>query len=417
MNRTLFYFIIFGCFLKFGYTSYLFIPMDEEQNNHLKAYGLTYFALKNEGTCKWILNYRGGSFLLPYSDSLYELALQKGVLVQKLSQSQYTSIKLDVKERNMSELKLEKAPNIAVYTPPNTNPWADAVTLVMEYSEIPYDKIYDQEVLNNSIEKYDWLHLHHEDFTGQYSKFWFHYRTKDWFKEKVSTAERSAKRAGYKSVREHKLSVAKAIQVAVSKGLFLFAMCTATETLDLALSSQYTDVVSHYMDHTPIDSDWKEKVNYNYCFAFENFNINTSPYVNSFSDIDYNQINTINKKETKDFVLFDFSAKLDPIPSLLTQSHKNRILGFYGQTTSFRNEVLKDGIIVLAESLNKTAKYIHGNYGKGSFTFYAGHAPEDKNHYIGDEAPNMELHKNSPGFRLILNNILFPSAKPAKKKT
>lgn len=391
--------------------------MDESQNNHLRAYGIAYAALQKKGNGKWILNYRGGSFILPYDESVYTLALQKGVSIKKLSESGYAEILLYIENRNMAEVKLEKPPKIAVYTPPNTNPWADAVTLVMNYAEIPYDKIYDTEVLNYSIEKYDWLHLHHEDFSGQHSKFWSLYRQHGWFKEKVATAERNAKTAGFNSVREYKLAVAKGIRSAVSQGLFLFAMCTATETLDVALACQDTDIVHPQLDHTPIDVHWREKINYDYCFAFEGFNVNTNIFVNSFSDIDYNQVNTKNKKETKDFLLFDFSAKLDPISSLLTQCHQIRIKGFYGQTTSFNKNKLKDGVITLGETINKTAKYIHGNYGKGTFTFYSGHAPEDKNHYVGDAAPNMELYKNSPGYRLILNNILFPSAKPDKKKT
>jgi len=391
--------------------------MDREQNNHLKAYGLTYVAIESGLSCKWLLNYRGGSFLLPYQSALSALAAKKGVTAQKIDDRTYLKIQLGMENKNMAEVKLEKSPKIAVYTRPNNPPWADAVTLVLEYAEIPYGKIYDTEVLDGTIQKYDWLHLHHEDFTGQFSRFWASYRNRPWFREEVATYEKNAKVAGFKTVWQHKLAVAQRIQLQVSTGLFLFAMCTATETFDIALASGNTDIVPAEIDKTPIDPTWKSKMDFNKTMAFQDFNIHANIYINSFSDIDFNQVNTPNRKETKDFILFEFSAKLDPIPTLLCQNHNNRIAGFFGQTTSFSKSKLKDGVTLLAESINKSAKYIHGNYGEGTFTFYGGHAPDDKNHYVGDSAPNMELHKNSPGYRLILNNILFPSAKPPKKKT
>ena len=401
----------------YAYADYLLIPMDENQNNHLKAYGLTYTALSAGHSCKWILNYRGGSFLLPNLPTIKDLGATWGVSILPFSEAAYVNLRLTIDQNNMDEVELHKPPRIAVYTPPNIDPWADSVTLVLHYAEIPYDKIYDNAILSGKIAAYDWLHLHHEDFSGQYSKFWRSYSQTGWFREKKAMAEKKAREAGFASVREHKGAVAKILKQAVSSGLFLFAMCAATETLDIALACQDTDVVDPVTDGTPVDPLWKSKINYTYCLAFEKFEIYPNPLIGSFSDIDYNQVNTLSRKEAKDFVLFEFSAKLDPIPTLLNQNHRNRINGFFGLTTSFQLNRIKDGIVILAETINKTAKYIYGTYGEGHFTFYAGHSPEDKTHQVGDSSPDMELNKNSPGYRLILNNILFPSVKTEKKKT
>jgi len=403
-------------------SGYILLPMDDTQGNHLKAYGITHTALKAGIESAWLLNYRGGSFLLRRNPRLEELCSVRGVSYQAVDENQRINILNEMKSMNMAEIKLEKSPRIAVYTPLNKNPWADAVTEVLEYAEIAYDKIYDEEVLGGKLAEYDWLHLHHEDFTGQYSKFWWSYRTQPWFRSEVATLEQAARKAGFTRVADHKLAVAKTIQLAVHGGLFMFAMCTATETIDIALAAEGMDIIPQEIDGTAILQDTIEKINdrklpYYKTFAFENFSVNTRIFENSFSDIDYNQVNTPRRKEVTDFILFDFAAKYDPIPALLCQNHCNRIHGFFGQTTGFNPEVIKDGVIILAKSIDDSARYIHGNYGKGTFTFYGGHSPEDKNHYVGDKPPNMDIHRNSPGYRLILNNILFPSAKPPEKKT
>ncbi|HMA99956.1 MAG TPA: asparagine synthetase B [Spirochaetota bacterium] len=397
--------------------SYLLLPMDDSQSDHLKAYGITYLALKAGLKCKWLLNYRCGSFLIPLNETVKKTAVKRGVTVKTISASEYARIKIHIESRNAAAIKLEKAPRVAIYTPLNKAPWADAVTLVMQYAQIPYDKIYDQAVLSGELAKYDWLHLHHEDFTGQYSKFWATYRYSTWFQKEQATFNKAAEEAGFPDVPSHKLAVAQTIKKYVKQGLFLFAMCTATETIDIALAAHNTDIVPPELDGDSWDKDWAAKMDYGNTFAFEGFTINPNPYINSFSDIDYNQVNTRRKIEVSDFILFEFSAKFDPIPTLLCQCHRNRINGFYGQTTTFNRDKIKDGVITLAKSINKSVRYLHGNMGEGTFTFYGGHAPEDKNHFVGDKEPNMELYKNSPGYRLILNNILFPSAKPPQQKT
>ncbi len=412
--------IIFSLFLLFNYSkaeNYLLIPMDKTQSNHLKAYGSTFLALNKGYTCKWLLNYKGGSFLLPNAPSILSFIIEKGIDFVYLNKNNYQKIKKIIAANNMNEIKLEKAPKIAIYTPTSENPWADAVTLAINYAEIPYDKIYDREVLIGALEKYDWLHLHHEDFTGSFNKFTATLQNEEWLQEKVATANREAQKTGFKNVSEHKKKVARTMQLAVSKGLFLFAMCASSETLDIALAAEGVDIIDATIDTTPIDKEWKSKIDYQKTFAFENFEIYVDPYRRSFSDIDYNQVNTVNRKETSDFILFEFSAKIDPIETLLTQNHQNRIKGFFGQTTSFNPSKIKDGVRILAKTINQTAKYITGNYGKGTFTFYGGHAPEDKNHFIGDQKPDMKKNKNSAGYRIILNNILYPSAKPPRKKT
>ncbi len=343
--------------------------------------------------------------------------MERGVAVSRVNERQIAQIKLEIQNQNASEVKLEKCPRIAVYTPPNINPWADAVTLVLEYAQIPYDKLYDREVLEGKLADYDWLHLHHEDFTGQYGKFWANYRNAYWYQEKVMAFEREAKLAGYKTVPGHKAAVARAIETQVSAGMFLFAMCAATETIDVALAAQKTDIVPPEIDGTPVDADWSKQLDFRTTFAFENFSVNVNPFENAFSDLDFNQVNTSRRRDVTDFILFEFSAKIDPVPTLLCQNHQNRIMGFYGQSTTFRPDRIKDGVTVLAASVDGSVRYLYGPHGKGSFTFYGGHSPEDKNHYVGDRSPNLEIHKGSAGYRLILNNILFPSAKPPKKKT
>lgn len=416
MRVAVFGFLFLSNLVSFVRTEYL-IPMDETQQNHLKGYGLAFLALKAGLTSSWLLNYKGGAFLVDENPVFYQAAVERGITIQKVGARDISQIRLDIQGQNASEVKLEKCPRIAVYTPPNVNPWADAVTLVLEYAQIPYDKLYDREVLEGKLGDYDWLHLHHEDFTGQYGKFWANYRNAQWYQEKVAAFEREARLAGFKTVPQHKLAVAKAIETQVSAGLFLFSMCAATETIDIALASQKIDIVPPEIDGTSYDPNWEKLLDFRPTFAFENFKINVSAYENAFSDIDYNQVNTAGRKDVTDFILFEFSAKLDPVPTLLNQNHQNRIMGFYGQTTTFRPDRIKDGVTLLATSIDGSVRYLYGPHGKGSFTFYGGHSPEDKNHYVGDRSPNLEIHKNSPGYRLILNNILFPSAKPPKKKT
>ncbi len=400
-------------------SKFMLIYMDEKQSNHLKAYGIAYKGLHAGIEGKWLLGYRGGSFLFPLLANMRLFAAEAEVDFETISLAQFAVIKREILLSNMADIKIEKAPKIAVYTPPNASPWADAVTLVLNYAGIPYDTIYDREVLAGDLKKYDWLHLHHEDFTGQYSKFWASYRNHVWFKQSKASFESEAEKAGFQSVSVHKKAVALAIRDSVDKdGLFLFAMCTATETIDIALAAGKIDIVPQELDASPMDPKALQRLDFTKTFAFENFSLEKSAYINSFSSIDFNQVNNPpRRKEVSDFILFEFSAKLDPVPTLLTQNHRNRISGFYGQTTSFSRDNLKDGVTVLADTINESARYITGKYGKGNFTFYGGHDPEDKQHYVGDKEPNLEFYKNSPGYRLILNNILFPSAKPPPKKT
>lgn len=397
---------------------YVLIPMDKKQNNHLRAYGAAYEVLADNIPGKWILNYRGGTFLFPNTPSVVTAFVKKGASFETITSAEYLKIKQLSLTQNIMEVELTKAPKVAIYTPPNVSPWADAVTLAMTYAEIPYTPLYDKEILAGDLAKYDWVHLHHEDFTGQFSKFWVNYRNQSWFREGQLTAQQQAKQAGFPTVSEHKKAVAREIRKAVANGLFLFAMCTATETLDLALAAEGKDMVAPELDGTPVDVSSPEDLDYNKTMAFERFDISPSPYINNFSDIDFNQVNVPEKrKETTDFILFDFSAKIDPIPTLLNQNHVKRIDGFFGQTTTYVKSKIKDGVTILAESIDGSVRYLTGKYGKGNFTFYGGHEPEDRYHYVGDKSPDLESYKNSPGYRLILNNILFPSAKPPPKKT
>jgi len=395
----------------------LLVPMDASQRDHLKAYGIAWLSVKGTLPTSWLLNLRGGSFLLPDNAALAEAAARRGVTVERLSERALAQVRAHIAGMNAAEIKLEKPPRIAVYTPPNVNPWADAVTLVLEYAEIPYDKVYDREVIGGRLADYDWLHLHHEDFTGQYGKFYAGYRNATWYREKVALSEQEARNLGFETVPKLKAGVAKGIQKAVGDGMFLFAMCAATETIDIALAAQDTDIAPPEIDGTPIDPAWASKWRYEACFAFEKFLPSIQAWENRFSDIDYNQVNTPARKEVTDFVLFDFSAKIDPVPTLLCQNHQTRIAGFFGQTTCFRPDRIKDGVTLLAQSIDGSVRYLHGLWGKGAFTFYGGHAPEDRSHFVGDRAPNLEIHRQSPGYRLILNNVLFPSARPPKKKT
>ena len=394
----------------------MLIYMDLEQRDHLKAYGVAFQALEQGFTIEWLLNYRGGSFVLDATEDRVRSCRLKGVSYAVISGAELARIFAEIEANNMDRLMLEKAPKIVVYTSPDQRPWDDAVTMALKYAEVPYKTIWDKEVLKGDLNKYDWLHLHHEDFTGQYSKFYSYHRM-PWYQQRQATAEALARELGFPTVAEEKKAVARSIRSYVSNGGFLFAMCAATETLEVALAAQNTDIVAPEYDHTALDPNAQAKLDYSQTFAFENFTLQLNPLIGSFSNIDVNQVNA-GKIPTGPFTLFDFSAKYDPVPAMLTQNHVNYVAGFYGLSTSFNKNVLKRTAIVLAEEAGTDrAKYIHGNFGKGTYTLYGGHDPEDEEHLVGDPPTNLALHKNSPGYRLILNNILFPAAKKKEKKT
>lgn len=395
--------------------------MDDSQKNHLKAYGIAYQAIKDGLHVDWMLNYRGGSFAIGENENTVKLCRLRGVSYEVISDGQYNNIVSQIAdpEVNMDIVKLEKAPKIAVYSPKNKRPWDDAVTLVLQYAQIPYDVVYDKEVLDGILPTYDWLHLHHEDFTGQYGKFWGSYRNALWYIEEQRFQESLAKELGYKKVSKEKLAVVKKIRDFVLGGGFMFAMCSATDSYDVALAAQNTDICAPMFDGDNMDKDAQAKLDYKDCFAFENFSIETNPSAYRISNIDVSSDRQMRVKEQNDvFTLFDFSAKWDWIPTMLTQNHSRIIKGFYGQTTAFRKEFLKKNVLILGENASlDEARYIHGELGKGTWTWYSGHDPEDYKHFIQDPPTDLDLYKNSPGYRLILNNILFPAAKKEKHKT
>ena len=400
----------------------ILIPMDEAQNNHIKAYGIAFWTLENEVVIEWLLNYRGGSFLIPHLKSIEEELIIRGVRYDILTDGQVNNIRSQIAdpEVNMEIVQLEKAPKIAVYTPPNKQPWDDAVTLVLEYAEIKYDKIYDSSIVMGMLPKYDWLHLHHEDFTGQYGKFYGNARYQSWYQEQVMIAEKDAKMLGFKKVSELKLAVAKNIKNFVIGGGFLFTMCSGTDSFDIALAAQGVDICESVFDGDPSDGRAQEKLDFTQTFAFKDFHIDKNPMVYEYSDIDGSdlRINRLITEPVDQFTLFDFSAKWDVVPTMLTQCHVDVINGFMGQTTDFRKEFIKSNVLILGENKAAgTAKYLHGEMGQGTWTFYGGHDPEDYQHFVGDPVTNLSLHPNSPGYRLILNNILFPAAKKKKRKT
>ena len=396
----------------------ILIPMDFTQSNHLKAYGVAFEALKEQYVVKWFLNYRGGCFLMPESESLAALCNIRGVRFELVSSAQVAAIMQEIQESNMEMVVLEKEPKIAVYIPPNALPWDDAVTLALDYAEIDYDRVWDDEVLAGKLSDYDWLHLHHEDFTGQYGKFYGAYRNTAWYQNDVRVNEAMAAKHGYAKVWQLKHAVAEKIREFVMNGGFLFAMCAATDTLDIALAAHNVDIVDALIDGDGIDPHYQEKLDYSRCFAFDNFKLKTNPFEYEFSDIDASDYSRLRGPEADYFQLFDFSAKYDPVPTMLTQCHTNIIPGFLGQTTSFFKDKVKKSVIILAEVPGQNeVKYIHGNFGKGTFTFYGGHDPEDYEHKIGDPPTILDLYKNSPGYRLILNNILFPAAEKKQLKT
>jgi hypothetical protein len=399
--------------------SYILLPMDNGQADHLKCYGIAYWILENGGKLDWMLNYRGGSFCFEYLDVYEKECLIRGVSYEVIPDASYNKIVADIAnpEVNMDVMKLEKAPKVAVYSPKSKQPWDDAVTLVLTYSEIPYTLIYDTEVLDGELPKYDWLHLHHEDFTGQYGKFWSAYHTQAWYQQQEEENETIAHEFGYSSVSQLKLGVAHKIRDFVSGGGFLFAMCSAADSYDIALSAEGIDICESMFDGDPADPAAQQKLDFNKTFAFENFTISKNPYEYSLSNIDVSHSRTV-PKELDFFTLFDFSAKWDPVPTMLTQCHEKTIPGFFGQTTAFNKKLIKSSVLIMGENKSANeARYIHGEYGYGTWSFYGGHDPEDYKHFVGDPPTELELHPNSAGYRLILNNVLFPAAKKQKQKT
>ncbi len=398
---------------------HLLIPMDDAQQNHLKAYGLTFAALKTGSKAEWFLNYRGGSFLLIDEPALRRKAALDGVTVEPIDDGAVAQVRREIAAGNMDAVTLEKAPKIAIYSPPKSPPWDDAVTLALKYAGIEYTQIWDDEVLKTDIAKFDWIHLFHEDFTGQLNKLYLGFRDAPWFIEERDRDLGTAQRNGYSNIPALKKAVAERLHNFVQHGGFLFAMCNATESLELAMASQNVDISGPFSDGTPMDPDADSKMDWTQTFAFQNAHLEMSSGVNALSDIDGHQVNVPARRQPLgQFTLFNFSAKFDPVASMLVQNHRNVIPDFYGVTTSFTRSVLKPGVTVLAnEEGTPWAKYIHGDYGKGSWTYLGGHDPEDPQHNIGAPPTDLALHSNSPGYRLILNNVLFPAAKKKPLKT
>ncbi|MCQ2270268.1 MAG: asparagine synthetase B [Bacteroidales bacterium] len=398
----------------------ILIPMDMDQKNHLKAYGIAYYAVKEGVDASWLLNYRGGSFMFSYADKIEDECIVRGVTYQVIADVQANTIRQEIAsvENNMNEIKLTKIPKIAVYSPKNKLPWDDAVTLVLTYAEIPYDIIYDEEVIKGELPKYDWLHLHHEDFTGQYGKFWASYKNAAWYIQDVKENEERAQRLGFAKVSQMKLAVAKQIRNFVAGGGYLFAMCSGPDSFDIALAADGVDICDIMFDGDPMDPNAQEKLNYDNTFAFTNFKIEKNPYKYEVSDIDVDPSVHISNKKNDFFTLFEFSAKWDPVPTMLCQNHTSVIPGFMGQTTAFRKSLVKPTVTIMGESkVFDEVRYIHGEFGKGTWTFYAGHDPEDYQHLVNDPPTDLNIFPNSPGYRLILNNVLFPAAKKEKQKT
>ncbi|HQV00897.1 MAG: asparagine synthetase B [Bacteroidia bacterium] len=400
--------------------SYILIPMDESQKNHLKAYGIAYWVLTQEVDINWLLNYRGGSFMIKQISAIENECKVRGVSYTIIADGQADAIIQEIAnpEVNMDVVKLEKAPRIAVYTPKNKLPWDDAVTMVLKYAEIKYDIVYDEEIITGKLPLYDWLHLHHEDFTGQYGKFYSMYHNAPWYQEQVRTNEAMAKKLGFSKVSQLKLGVAKKIEEFTIGGGFLFTMCSGTDSYDIALAAQDLDIADKIYDGDGTTINYNNKLDFAKTFAFENFKLSTNPVEYEFSNIDVNPQQRGVSRDNDVFTLFEFSAKWDPVPTMLCQNHEQVIAGFMGQTTAFDSRYIKSNVIVMGE--NKSggfAKYIHGEHGKGTWTFYGGHDPEDYQHMVGDPPTDLNLHPNSPGFRLILNNVLFPAAKKKKQKT
>lgn len=413
--------ILFCGLLSIGaQASSILIPMDEDgQKNHLKAYGIAYWSIELGHKINWLLNYRGGSFLIPHHDLIAKECAIRGVSYELISDAETNTILEGIRSpsQNQDVALLEKAPRIAVYSPKESQPWDDAVTLALSFAEIPYDVIYDDEIMRGDLKEYDWLHLHHEDFTGQYGRFYHAFRNAPWYILRKKKMENSAKSAGFTKVSQHKLAVALTIKAFVAQGGFLFAMCSATDTFDIALAAEGTDICEAMFDGDPSQPGYQRKLNFNHSLAFENFILSHDPSEYEFSNIDVTQTRNVGMEEDY-FMLFDFSAKWDPVPSMLCQNHVNMIKGFMGQTTAFHSSLVKKNVLILGQNpIHGEAKYIHGTLGQGMWTYYGGHDPEDYQHRVGDPKTDLELHPNSPGYRLILNNILFPAARKKEQKT
>ena len=398
----------------------LLIPMDLRQTDHLKAYGLAYTILDQGFEVEWLLNYRGGAFLADASEALLKAARLRNVRFESVSNADINTIYAEIEESNADRIKLEKAPRIAVYTPPSKQPWDDAVTLALTYAEIPYDTLWDKEVLTGELPEYDWVHLHHEDFTGQYGKFYRSHGRELWYRQQQRAFEQMAQGLGFRKVSTQKGAVAQALADYVRDGGFLFAMCSATDTFDIALAAWGLDIVDAVYDGDPTDPTAESRLAFSKTFAFKDFGLVTDPLEYEYSTIDASPTDerALKGADADAFTLFEFSAKYDPVPTMLTQNHVPIVRGFLGQTTAFRRSLIKPSITILGEITGtENVKYIHGNVGRGTFTFYSGHDPEDYRHLVGDPPTQLALHKNSPGYRLILNNILFPAAKKQKRKT
>jgi hypothetical protein len=418
MKKIILLFIALS-WISLAQAAYLLIPMDESQKNHLKAYGIAYWVLKQDVEISWLLNYRGGSFMMKYNKLIENECIIRGVTFEAIADAQSSAILQEIADPqvNMDEVKLTKAPKVAVYSPKNKLPWDDAVTLALTYAEIPYDLVYDEEVVNGILPMYDWLHLHHEDFTGQYGKFWAAYKNASWYREDVRVNEEMAHKLGFNKVSLMKLAVAKKIREFVAGGGYLFSMCSAPDSYDVALAADGVDICDVMFDGDGMDPNAQSELNYNNCFAFKDFKIVTNPYEYEISSIDVSEVRKVSQQNDF-FTLFDFSAKWDPVPTMLCQDHEQVIHGFRGQTTAFNKKYIKSDVVIMGE--NKAldeARYIHGEFGKGTWTFYGGHDPEDYEHRVGDPPTDLNLHPNSPGYRLILNNVLFPAAKKKKQKT
>ena len=394
--------------------------MDLVQKDHLKAYGIAYWILTQGINVEWLLNYRGGSFMLDEFPAITKEARIRGVTVEPIDDQSIIGIYAEIDANNMEVVLLEKAPKIAIYTPPSKQPWDDAVTLALTYAEVDYEMLWDNEVFLGKLDRFDWLHLHHEDFTGQYGKFYRNFHNAPWYVDQQQEFETMAKRLGFSSVSEEKKAVARTIRDYVGKGGFLFAMCSATDSYDIALAAEGVDITEAVIDGTPADPNAENRMDYSKSFAFREFTIITDPFVYEFSDIDVPPSDrpTTRGAEADYFTLFEFSAKYDPVPAMLTQNHMGIVKGFMGQTTGFRRSLIKNHVLIMGEvEGDEQVKYLHGNYGRGSFTFLGGHDPEDYQHFVGDPPTDLALHRNSPGYRLILNNILFPAARKKERKT
>jgi hypothetical protein len=412
--------LIFLLFLQLGISQKILIPMDDSQKNHLKAYGTAFWTLQQEINVEWILNYKGGSFMIDIYPEVEKECRVRGISYEIIGAEKTLVIYNEVEVNNMDVILLENAPKIAIYSPPNKQPWDDAVTLALSYAEVPYETLWDEEVFNGSLAEYDWLHLHHEDFTGQYGKFYRNYRTADWYISQQKQFEAMAQKLGFSSVHNQKKALAEIIKNYVANGGFLFAMCSATDSFDIALSVMNVDVAHSVFDGSGINKNLYEKIDYNNSLAFTDFKIITDPMIYEYSDIDYPQSNNVVVRgaDADYFSLFEFSAKYDPVPTMLTQNHVSVIKGFMGQTTGFNRDRIKKHILIMGEDrTTPQVKYIHGNHGQGTFTFLGGHDPEDYQHFVGDPQTDLSLHQNSPGYRLILNNILFPAARKKERKT